>query len=209
MMTRILLLGGILGPLVYLAAVCLGAAIRPGYSHIAHFVSELIESGAPNRRLLNPLFAMYNLLTGAFAVGVSNWVADWSFGAVPFNAGRVGAIILLLEALFGFLTVFFPQDRRGTPMTRTGTLHILLAGLSSLATMGAILMMGFWFRRAPGMQGFSLYSFISLAVVFVSGGLAAYSGVSGSRLAGLLERITIGAFLQWMLVVAVKLVGMT
>ncbi len=31
-------------------------------------VSELLESGAPNKSLLNPLFALYNLLTIAFGI---------------------------------------------------------------------------------------------------------------------------------------------
>lgn len=201
---RLLLFSGILAVVFYVAAVIIGGALRPGYSHIGNFVSELIETGAPNKSLLNPLFILYNLFTGTFAVGLLLFVqAKSPSGSV--NLGRAGAIILIAEAVFGLVTIFFPQDVRGTPATTTGTMHIVLAGLSSLTTMGAILLVGLWFRRVPGMIGYAWYSLISLMIVFIFGGLAAYTGATNSPISGLMERITIGGFLQWMLVLGILL----
>ncbi len=61
MKNRILSIGGALAPILYVMTVALGGAIRPGYSHIAQAVSELIETGAPNKALLDALFIIYNL----------------------------------------------------------------------------------------------------------------------------------------------------
>lgn len=205
---KILILCGVFAPLIYALAVILGGMLRPGYSHISQAVSELIEVGAPNKPLLNALFILYNGLTGVFGLALFNFVRAKSPAGSGLNSGSLAALVLVAEAVFGFVTVFFPQDVPGTPMTPTGTMHIVLAGLSSLATMAAMLLSALWFRGVPGLQGYSLYSWISLAVVFVTGGMAAYMTARGIPINGLMERITIGGFLQWMLVVAVKLFQM-
>jgi len=204
MRNKILMLCGMLAPVVYVIAVIIGGILRPGYSHRSRFVSELIEAGAPNKSLLNPLFALYNLLTIAFGIGLFTRVR-----AMSKNEGKVsgspGALLLVAEGIFGFLIVFFPQDPRGAPVTSTGKIHIALAGLSSLTTILTIFLMGFWFRTISRWRGYSIYSFISGIVVFISGGLAAYTGATLSPILGLMERITIGGYLQWLFVVALKL----
>jgi Protein of unknown function (DUF998) len=204
MRNKFFLLCGMLAPVVYVGAVIMGGVKRPGYSHIAQFVSELIEAEAPNKALLDPLFAVYNALTIAFGIGLYTHVRanSWHKGKV---SGSLGALILVTEGLFGFATVFFPQDPRGAPATSTGITHIVLAGLSSLTTILSMALMGFWCRAIPRLRGYSLYSFVSAIVVFISGGVAAYTGATLSPIVGLMERITIGGFLQWLFVMAWKL----
>ena len=195
---------GSVATIIYIMAVLIGAAIRPGYSHLANFISELMEAGAPNTALLNPLFLIYNVLVGVFAYGMFVFTRDHSQPASLKRLGATAAWVLVVEAIFGFVTVFFPQDIRGTEMTSTGTMHIILAGLSSFATMIPMLLLGLWFNKY-GMKGLSLYTFISLAVVFISGGITAALTPSNFAYVGLLERITIGGFLQWMLVLGILL----
>ncbi|MDD1674562.1 MAG: hypothetical protein LUQ13_02845, partial [Methanomicrobiales archaeon] len=48
-------------------------------------------------------------------------------------------------------------------------------------------------------------SFISAGVVALSGGLTAVSLANNSPIGGLIERITIGGFLQWLFVIALML----
>jgi hypothetical protein len=199
---RYFFLSGTAATVVYVVAVILGGFLRPGYSHVTQAVSELLEAGAPNTAVLDPLFLLYNLLTVPFAAGV-------------FLLGResrehrplatAAAMVLLLEAVAGFVTVFFPQDVPGTPFTITGSLHIGLAGISSLTTMAAMLLVALWFRRTRLVCGFALYSLLSLVVVFVTGGVAAATTALNVPVNGLAERITIGGFLQWMLVVGLGL----
>ncbi len=190
MRNRVLMLCGILAPVVYAVTVIVGGLLRPGYSHISQAVSDLIATGAPNKSLLDPLFAIYNLLTIAFGIGLFQRVrADDQRGRKV--VGIVGALVLVAEGLFGFVTLFFPEDPggMGAPITSTGTLHIVFAGLSSLTTMLAILLMGFWFRSVPRLRGYGVYSFISVGAIFLSGGLAAASIASKSPAGGLIERI--------------------
>ena len=204
MRNKLLFLSGMLAPVVYVSAVTVGGLKRPGYSHRSHFVSELIEKGAPNKSLLNPLFALYNLLTIAFGVGFFTKLRGMSQSKGK-RSGSLGAVLLISEGLFGFLTVFFPQDPRGAVVTPSGIIHIVLAGLSSLTTMLSMVLMGFWFRAIRRLRGYGLYSFISAVLVFISGGAAAYTAATLSSILGLMERITIGGFLQWLFVMGVKL----
>jgi hypothetical protein len=117
--------------------------------------------------------------------------------------GSIGAVILVLEGLFGFITLLFPEDAGPiSEMTSTGQMHIVFAGLSSLTTMLTMLLIGIWLRSVPSLKRYGAYSFISLLVVFVAGGLAAVSVANHSPIGGLIERITIGGFIQWLFVIA-------
>ncbi|MHB1355887.1 MAG: DUF998 domain-containing protein [Anaerolineae bacterium] len=207
-MKKILIACGILAPIIYLATVVLGGLLRPGYSHISQAISELLTVWAPNKPLLDALMAIYNVLSGLCAVGLLLLIRA-SRQSKGRSSGILAAILLLVQVIFGLLTLIFPQDQPGLPATTGGTLHLILAGGSSLTSMLTILLMGFWFRGADGFRSFGTYSFISVGIVFLSGGLAAASAASASPLLGLVERITIGAYLQWLFVIAFRLFGYT
>jgi len=206
MKNKILMLGGILAPIVYVLTVILGGVIRPGYSHISQAVSDLIATEAPNKSLLDPLFALYNLLVIAFALGLFQKVRgdDHDRGKV---VGKLGALVLLAQGIFGLITLFFPEPAGGmsVAITNEGAMHIVFAGLSSLTTMIAMLLMGFWFRNSKRLRGYASFSFLCVTFVFLTGGLAAYSVANQSPVAGLVERLTIGGFLLWVFVIALNL----
>ena len=152
------------------------------------------------------MFALYNGLTIAFGFGLFLYVrsTNQNRGKV---AGTLGALVLVAEGIFGVITLFFPEPVGGmsAAITSTGTLHIVFASLCSLTTMLAILFMGFWFRNSPHQRGYGRYSFVSVAVVFVSGGLAAVGVATQSPVGGLFERVTMGGWLQWLFVIALML----
>lgn len=201
MKSKTFLACGMIAPIVYIAAVVIGGVLSPGYSHISRFVSDLITSSAPHRWLLNPLFGLYNLLCIVFAAGIIAETYSDSENRKQ-TLGKIGARILLAEGGFGFATLFFPEGPAGSPINIVGILHIVLAGLCSLTTILSILLLGMWSRGRSDAKGWGIYSFISGAFVFASGGMAAASGASGSPIAGLVERLAIGGFLQWLFVVA-------
>jgi len=202
-MKRSLLIGcGILAPLLYIGTTLFGAAIRPGYSHIAMAISELTASGAPHKEILDPLFALYNLLQILFGIGLFN-LAQSGFGQK--RTGKIGAAILVMVGAAGLLMYFFPQEPGGTTVTLGGTLHIVLAGIMSFGTMGAIVLTGLWAKNEPGGQRFWIYSLISFGVVFLSGGLSAVLMANSAPFFGAVERVTIGAFEAWLLVTGLKL----
>jgi len=204
MRNKVLLLCGILAPVVYVLTVFIGGIITPGYSHISQYISELIQTGALNKIILDPLFALYNVLVIFFGVGIFQYVRGEQKHERR-SAGTLGAITLVIEGLAGFLTLFFPQDPIGTQITNTGTMHIILASVSSLTTMLSMLLLGLRLRTIPALRNLGQYSFVFLAVVFVSGGFAARTIANPSPFNGLIERVTIGGFLLWLLVIGWRL----
>jgi hypothetical membrane protein len=204
MKTKTYLWAGVLAPVVYAFTVLLGGALHPRYSHLAQAVSDLIATGAPNKALLDPLFGLYNLLTLAAGWGV--WRVARAASTPRRGVGLAGALLLMLEGLLGLATLFFPEDAGGLgAIGPTGTLHIVFAGLSSLATMLTMLLLGLWWQAGPARRGLAVYSFVSVLVVFVSGGMAAYGVANAMPWAGLAERSAIGGFLQWLLVIGWQL----
>jgi hypothetical membrane protein len=207
---RSLLLSGMLASLVYVCAVLLGGALWKEYSHAAQPVSDLIAADAPQAWLLNPLFALYNALTLCFGVALFLFVKEDS-RSEKRSLGRAGALVLLAEGVFGLLILFFPEDAGGmkAAISSSGRMHILLAGLSSMSTMLAVLLMGFYFGGHARLRALGLYSFLSVTLIFMSGGLAAFSVANHNLMGGVFERVTIGAFLQWLFGISYRLRSVT
>ena len=203
-MKKLLMLCGVSAAILYVGTVILGGLLRPGYSHLFEAISELVADGAPNRSLLSSLFLVYNTLLSIFGIGLFLKVRDQSRGRI---SGSVGSLALtLLVGMAGILMeLVFPQDPGGLPTTFAGTMHIVMASVASLGTMIALLMLGLWFRNMAELKGYSTYSLVSVAVIFVSGGLTAAAMANSYPLFGLLERITIGTFIVWLFITGLKM----
>ena len=202
-MKKTFMLCGIAAALIYAGTVILGGLLRPGYSHISMAISELVADGAPNRTLLSSSFLVYNILVSIFGAGLFLEANNQPRGRV---SGIIGSLALLLVGLAGLLMeLAFPQEPGGTATTFAGIMHFGMAGVASLGTMVAILMLALWFRNVPELKSYGAYSIISVAVVFVVGGLSAAAIANHSSLFGLVERITILTFTLWMFVIGRKM----
>lgn len=208
MKAKFLLLCGLGAPLLYILTVFLGGLLRPDYSHLSQPVSDLIASGAPNKPVLDWLFVLYNVLTTLFGMGLYSRIYGSSSGRNTF-LGLWGALLLIAEGFFGLLTLLFPEPSTAIAPTfaNSGGWHIVFAGLSSLTTMLAMLFLGLYFFRVQKRRSAGWYSLGSLAIVFISGGLAAFAVANHRAVGGLLERLTIGGFLQWLGVIACLFYG--
>jgi hypothetical membrane protein len=199
---KLLMLSGMAAALVYVGTVILGGLLRPGYSHTSMAISELVAEGAPNRTLLSSLFLVYNALLALFGMGL---LASGNRAARGRGFGIVGSLALVLVGIAGLLMeLVFAQEPGGTATTFAGTMHFVMAGIASLGTIVAVLMLGLWFRNVPELKGYVLYSMISVAVIFVSGGGSVVAMANHSPVFGLIERTTILTFTLWMFVISWK-----
>jgi hypothetical protein len=192
----VLLVCGIGSSILYAAMVAFVAMRWEGYSSASQTVSELSAIGAPTRPLWVALAAVYTLLVIAFGCGV--WLA----------AGRNRRLRVVggLQVATGLIGPFWPpMHLRGAEPTLTDTMHIVVAMawlVLTLLTVG--------FGAAALGRRFRAYSMATLAVFVVFGVL---TGVQGPRIAadlptpwiGVWERVNIGAFLLWVVVLAVAL----
>ena len=110
---------GIISPILYLIMVIIGGALIPGYSHITETVSELLVAGAPNRPLLATLMISSSVLGILFPIGLHRGINEGM-------GSKVGPVFLILAAVLGILTTYFPQDPGGPPVTFAGTMHVVL-----------------------------------------------------------------------------------
>ncbi len=202
-MKKLLMLCGMFAAIIYIGTVILGGLLRPGYSHISMAISELVADGAPNRPLLSSLFLLYNALLTVFGIGLFLKVNSQPGRKI---SGYVGSIALILVGMAGILMeLVFAQEPGGTATTFAGTMHFVMAGVASLGTMIAVLGIGLWFRNIPEMKHYVVYSIISVAIIFVSGGLTGAAMANHSSLFGLIERITILTFTLWIFIVGRKI----
>jgi hypothetical protein len=196
-MRRILLGCGVLASLLYLGIDQLAAIRFGGYhSFTTQTISELSARGAPTKSLVDPLYILYDVLAIAFGIGV--WMS--ARGNRPL---RITAGLLIGYGVVGLPGPWlFPMNLRGVG----GDLpHVALTGVIVLFIVAALVSGAF----ALGYR-FRLYSFATLILTLAFGALTSVQAkglVTGepTPLIGVAERLCVGAFLAWVVVLGVAL----
>lgn len=196
-MKRVYTLCGMIAPIAYVFAVIIGGFLIKDYSHIYNSISELTASNVQKVPIIFVLFFLYNLTLIVFGVGLTKTASTLK--------AKTASWMLVVVGILGMGMLVYVQDPRHLAMTFGGTIHLVLAGLSSLLTMISIVLFGFSIKNDIIMKKFAIYSFISFGIIFITGGITAMSVANDLSFGGLFERITIGTFIQWVFVIAFKL----
>jgi len=198
-MTRdILLVCGIVSSLLYVAMNVFVPMQWEGYSSASQTVSELSAIGAPTRPQWVLLGIAYTLLVTAFGFGV------WRSARLSRPLRVVGGLMVA----YGVISLAWPlapMHLRGEGFTLTDTMHVILAAVTVFLMLLAI-----GFGTAVFGKRFRLYSIATLMILFAFGALTFRES---PRIAanlptpwiGVWERINIGVFLLWVVVLAVAL----
>jgi hypothetical protein len=196
---KVLLGSGIVSSLLYVGANALGARRWRDYSLTSHTVSELSAIGAPSRPVVVPLLTAHGALVIPFGLGV------WE-SAGRKRALRVTGALLVGLGASDLPAPLFPMHQRAAlargEKSRSDTMHIIVTSVNSLLILLAIA-----FASTALGKRFRLYSITTLLVLVVTGGLTATqaSRVEANRptpWAGVTERISIGGYLMWQVVLA-------
>jgi hypothetical protein len=195
---KALLVCGPASSLLYVVMNIVGAMRFEGYNSISQAVSELSAIGAPSRPLWLALGIAYDVLVIAFGWGV------WTTAGRNRALRIVGGLLVAFGAA-GFAAPFVSMHSRGEEFTSTDTMHIAVTMVSVL-----IMLLTIGFGAASFGMRFRFYSIGTLVMHVVFG---IWAGLDGPRLAanlptpwlGLTERINIGLFLLWVVVLAVVL----
>ena len=202
MLRKSLLISGIASSLLYVAMNVVVAMQWEAYSSASQTVSELSAIGAPTRALWATLGVFYTVLVTAFGWGV--WTSAGGCRALR----NVGRLIVLYGAL-GLVWPLAPMHLRETLAagggTLTDTLHLALGAATVVLMLSAMIIGG----GAFGLS-FRWYSIASLAVLFVFAALTFRDAPGLSQglptpWIGVWERINIGVFLLWVVVLAIAL----
>ncbi len=196
---KVLLACGILTALWYVVMNIYAPMKFPGYKIMSQTVSELSAIGAPTKQLWHFMSVPYILLVIAFGAGVVQAAGD----------NRRLATVGNLLVISGVLDMFWPpMHLRGAAATMTDTMHIVFSGV-----MLVLMLLIIYFGAAALGKRFRIYSILTLVVFLVFGTL---TGLEAPNLAanlptpmiGVWERINIGAYMLWLMVLALVLLNM-
>jgi hypothetical protein len=198
MIRKALLICGILSSLLYAAMNIFIAMQWKDYSSVSQTVSELSAIDAPTRSVWISWAVIYTLLFIAFGFGVRA-------SAQQNHYLRILGGLIITYGIISLAWPFAPMHLRGTEFTFTDTMHIALAMITVVLMFLAI---GFG-AKAFG-KSFFIYSILSVIIFLIFGAL---TGINASKIAknlptpwvGVWERINIGAFLLWIVVLAIIL----
>ena len=196
---RWLSLGGLLGPLLFATLVAVLGALRPGYSHVAQFISELGASGTQYAAGMNYAgFVPAGLLLAALGVSL--------FRALRRSALAIAGAALV--TLFGVLIASsgIVSCDPGCPQgsgSAENTVHNSIAPVLFIALIVAPALLGQYFRGVPALRALSLYSFLTsvAALVFFA---AMVHSLETRELTGLWQRLLLATQFAWCAVVGVR-----
>lgn len=186
-----LLAAGPLSSLLYVVFTDgIAASQWSGYRRSEQMVSELFAVGSPGYGVTAPFTWVYTVLFTAFGVGT--WICTRGQRAL-----RIAAGLLIAYGLWNIMGALFPLrlgDDTSVPM------HIVVTNIQLALMVAAMCFV------AAGFHGrMRVYSIISLAMSALMGMVAFMAAPGPNLVLGISERISIGAFLLWVAVLAVVL----
>jgi hypothetical membrane protein len=191
---RLLFLSGILGPPIYALFVLIGGLLTPGYSHVTQSMSELGETGGSHAWIMNTGFLLLGLFLLVFAFALHYGICDGS---------RIGPFLMAVTGVCMVMVAGFHCDPGCIDVTLTGKLHSIVATISAIAMIAAILIISYRLQKDERLKGYSEFTVIIGIVAGIISLLlfsAAFEGYAGA-----IQRISMGIPLIWVEVMAVKL----
>ena len=197
---RILALGGTIGPLLFAVVVSLLALLRPGYSQISDFISELGATDTANAALMNYVgFIPTGFLLAAFGIALAKFLPrDRWFMATALLITLFGCGIAI-AGLFS-CDVGCPQAS-GSLENR---IHDTIAPPTFLCGIIGIGLFGVRIRRYPAWQHLGLYSLLS-SLVALGCFIALVNSLDARQFTGLWQRLMLFTLFLWCGVVGWRL----
>lgn len=194
---KFLALGGVIGPILFTVTTLICSDLRPGYSHIHHFISELGATGTPDASLMNWMgFIPSGILISSFGLSLTLILPKKILA-------RSGSVLLMIFGLGMTIVGFFSCDA-GCP--REGSLenniHDQISGPIFLCAILGILLLGVTFRRLPCWKKLWLYSIISaiLSIVFL---ILLINSLDAYRNTGMWQRLLLLTLFLWFAITGV------
>ena len=191
---------GVLAPVLWAAAIIFCGSLRPQYSHLTQYISELGERGSATERIIR--------YSGFVPTGLMH-VAFAAMLYVAFKGQRMASVAATLLAINGLARIgagIFPCELgcAGPRLLLSQKLHSLSSAVGFFALIGACVLWGILLRRYTKLRCLSLYSVGSgiLGLMFLALMLWSAGRKTGT---GLYERLSTGVLSLWVLVFAVRL----
>jgi hypothetical protein len=178
------------GALAYVAIDCVLALADPQYSLIRNAESDY--GVGPNAWLMDVNF----LLRGAFSVAA---IVAIALTTSPRGRSRLGLALIGVWACCSALLAFFPDNPVGTPVTPSGRIHLLVAGIAFAAVAAGALLVSLRIGTDPSWRSMRRALLVVSLLAIVAGALLVLSIRRTLADFGLYERIFLGLEILWIL----------
>jgi hypothetical protein len=212
---RLLLIGGVIGPALFVVVALIEGATRPGYSAWRNYVSSLSLSDKGWEQIAN--FIVCGLLVFGFSFALRRALGSGkgaTAGAVLLGAFGLGLVVAGIFVTDGSLG-YPPGAPMGGPQTWHGTIHGL-AGLFDFTSLAVVaFLLARRFAGDPAWRGWTAYSIATgvsllvLFVVFTATSVLDETGVLPNGPTGLLQRVAIVLGWGWIALLALRLLRST
>lgn len=200
--TKLLLICGIVSALFYTAMNIFIPMTWPQYDWMSQTVSELSAIGAPTRTLWNWLCIPYSLLNVAFSVGVL-------LSARSNKKLGIAGFLLFFLSMVGLLWPFAPMHQRISLAAGASSLSDMMhIGLGILTEL--LFLLALYFTASAFGKRFRIFSVMAFLAILLFGFLTFLIAPDLQKslptpFLGVWERINIGVFLLWTIVLALML----
>jgi len=197
---KTLLICGILSSLLYVVMNVVVPMQSETYNWVTQTISELSAIGAPTRQLWIKLAIFYGLLLAAYGIGI------WLSAETSWPLRVVGAMFIMQSAIGCFWPPMHQREVLAAGGgTLTDTMHIVFTVIWAFLAMVAITIGAAAFGKR-----FRIFSAAILVILIAFG---VWTGLESPRMEanlptpwiGVAERINNGAFMLWVVVLAITL----
>ena len=149
---RLGILCGVLGPLLWLSLIVVAGAMRPGFSHVKQYISELAERGSSTETLMRyAAFEFTGFLYLCFALALMPDFRNSRFY-------RLAACLIAIDGLGRIGAGIFPCDPGCVGLSLSQELHHYFATVGFSSGILATIVWGIIFRIQDWPKIFTGYS---------------------------------------------------
>ncbi len=195
---RLGILCGILAPLLWLSLIGIAGAMRPVFSHVSQYISELGERGSSTEALMRyAAFEFTGFLYLCFASTI--WVTFRKNGVA-----QMATCLIALDGIGRMGAGVFPCDPGCEGVSLSQDLHRMFATVGFVSGSLATIAWGVTFRKMGWPKGLIWYSIGTgpLALILL---LLMSWGQSPMNTPGLFEHLATGILSLWLTVFAAYL----
>ena len=196
-MNKKLYFAGIIAAMIYPVALITCSFLWSGFNQLSDPISKLVSTDSPLKDFYDWLFTIMGLSLLLFSVGMAK---IWQMAGN--RKLEISGIMLILYSMANLPIKYFHMDQIGYPTTLSGAVYYELIGVVTLTSILAIFFAAYGFGEARGLD-LKLFSLIIGVIVILSGLISSLNLYT--HYYGLIERVTTGAFMLWVFVVALDL----
>jgi hypothetical protein len=196
-----LYLGGLAAGAIYLIGDIIGGMITPNYDFITNAASELIQTGAPDRKILSVFFFLHAVAIIMAGIAIIQSHTDLRSRRLYYG----GILLIIIGTSHALSGTVFAMDPVGSEPTSFGITHLVLVGISVIAIFILFPLSASGFIRQYGWHGLSKFTYFCFAIILISGISSPYVINNNLPFMGLTERITGYIFYTWLFIISLRL----